>query len=1519
MAQVYPPYPPIDTPLERIDQLRVQAREILANEEHAEAISMIGEANGWSRDDFVSSRHEIRCIELFLLLFTPSIPQLQFFPNLVVLKLYHAGLTEIKYLDNLVHLEQLFLSENDISEIQGLDNLEKLRELYLHNNQISKMANLKKLKNLEVLWLSRNKITKIEQLEYLPKLRSFWIAGNQISTLRRAFPNNPSLEELSVAGNHISSFRDIPPLNELRSLQKLWFSDQMYGDNPICQQSNYHTFTLFHIQRLQMLDFVVISSEQRQLAESTFVKKKIYYSMRTNTLRRNLSVLCEHVRELANKKLGDASTSMGVLQNVEKQLERDLSELEHYGHVSVSTEPENLGKAMEAAREKLQLVRRAIASRRQEIRVITGKGNQTCECMQLLTEGQVTRLMLELHTGGNIRLEEGKQRDVWYQSCVELMRTRFFASDFEPYSIKEIKVAKVTRIHNRGLRAMFDTTLAEMVDVSDPSYKRALEYLFYAEPVNDDAALNRAIEFGFSTISEKSGVPMTNSVFLADQIRLLGARKRGELTGSKANPESFVTRLVVAKVFLGKCTAERAMTHSSSEESLVHAGNVDKSEYPNTSSVYRCKPNDPKQRIWYCFDAPVVLPEYIVDFTYTNLDITASQPALGEWAPPAQDDAHQQLKKLFPQSSPVDLNDFRHIGYHCLSFVNWSNTTTLSAMATRHASEALAFPHVNLQRRRIDGPLNDVAAKRFVADLTHGESKSILYANFLSMGITSIPSEPFLRMFDALKHLVLAHNQLSSIPWLYLSQCAPFIESIDLSSNLMKRLSGIENASFPKLQVLILDSNMLVKLDDFAMLTKPLPAIKHLSVCQNPFLNEKRAEAFVLRCLPTLEQLNYTIIADDADLGTIAAKPKTMHVSLVVHLVKSADNILAGGLTNDASAFVSDLSEVSRAFDLALSTTPQPIIDRVDPKVASGIVGRTSCFALNDTQITVLDSVDLFRRLVVLQMRGSLISDMDPVSQLTSLEVLDLQDNRITRLAGIKGLNNLRRLDLCKNYLESVDGIEELRNLQYVAIDYNKITTLQPFGVVSGLMELYCSNNAIANEKDSIHLRELPKLIILDLAGNPCVTAELYRLYVVFQVKKLKVLDGISIDAQEMQLARDTFAGRVSAELLNERVLPGVPWSQAKELTLTNCALKDITLLDSFSSLTHLRLEHNQISNIDGLKQCTNLMILNLGHNRLSTCPVGKVLELMPNLESLSLEANGISSIAQLQLCSPKLKFLNLKGNEILKVDGLEKVPMLREVLLEKNKLRAIERESFAFVPNLRELYLEENAIKSIDGIAVLGQLLKLSLASNRLQEVSDIGRVIDGLPLTDVCFLGNPVVRKAYYRNHLIHCLPNATVIDNRVVTAEERERIESSYQHDTIPPNVFTDVRMAMGGGMPIVVPVPQPPPQQQKAAQLRVLNIDGETSGQYSPSTLQAQGSSGNIMGGRGRPPQSGGNAKIVMPVPSSQQQRTNSADIRAGRAAQLMGQVPPIMQQQPPQQQQPKPSPTSLGSGSNARRK
>lgn len=62
------------------------------------------------------------------------------------------------------------------------------------------------------------------------------------------------------------------------------------------------------------------------------------------------------------------------------------------------------------------------------------------------------RIEVELATGGNIRLEDGKPTDLWFASCIDLINSRFFAEDYSHFGITGLKVTRVTRVHNRYLR-----------------------------------------------------------------------------------------------------------------------------------------------------------------------------------------------------------------------------------------------------------------------------------------------------------------------------------------------------------------------------------------------------------------------------------------------------------------------------------------------------------------------------------------------------------------------------------------------------------------------------------------------------------------------------------------------------------------------------------------------------------------------------------------------------------------------------------------------------------------------------------------------------------------------------------------------------------------------------------------------------------------------------------------------------------------------------------------------------------
>jgi Leucine-rich repeat (LRR) protein len=61
-------------------------------------------------------------------------------------------------------------------------------------------------------------------------------------------------------------------------------------------------------------------------------------------------------------------------------------------------------------------------------------------------------------------------------------------------------------------------------------------------------------------------------------------------------------------------------------------------------------------------------------------------------------------------------------------------------------------------------------------------------------------------------------------------------------------------------------------------------------------------------------------------------------------------------------------------------------------------------------------------------------------------------------------------------------------------------------------MELYLGNNLINDTREIAKLKNLSRLIILDISGNNLSKDLNYRTYCIFHLKKLKVLDGLSIE-----------------------------------------------------------------------------------------------------------------------------------------------------------------------------------------------------------------------------------------------------------------------------------------------------------------------------------------------------------------------------------------------------------------------
>jgi internalin A len=137
------------------------------------------------------------------------------------LNLSNNQIRRIENLEHLIHLSELNLGDNQISRIEGLEHLVNLSELDLGDNQISRIEGLEHLVNLSELYLWGNQISRIEGLEHLVNLSKLSLFANRISQIE-GLERLVHLSELYISTNKI---RRIEGLGNLVHLSVLYLSE----------------------------------------------------------------------------------------------------------------------------------------------------------------------------------------------------------------------------------------------------------------------------------------------------------------------------------------------------------------------------------------------------------------------------------------------------------------------------------------------------------------------------------------------------------------------------------------------------------------------------------------------------------------------------------------------------------------------------------------------------------------------------------------------------------------------------------------------------------------------------------------------------------------------------------------------------------------------------------------------------------------------------------------------------------------------------------------------------------------------------------------------------------------------------------------------------------------------------------------------------------------------------------------------------------------------------------------------
>lgn len=140
---------------------------------------------------------------------------------------------------------------------------------------------------------------------------------------------------------------------------------------------------------------------------------------------------------------------------------------------------------------------------------------------------------------------------------------------------------------------------------------------------------------------------------------------------------------------------------------------------------------------------------------------------------------------------------------------------------------------------------------------------------------------------------------------------------------------------------------------------------------------------------------------------------------------------------------------------------------------------------------------------------------------------LNLRNNYIFELDNLTITNNyFESIDLCNNNIVELPKLPKLSKLKTLNLSNNKIdTVISKYSEnLPNLQNLLLTNNLIISLKEIDNISLGSKLIRLSLLDNPVTKYPIYRLYTVFKIPSLKVLDFQKISIFEKKQAKKIFS-----------------------------------------------------------------------------------------------------------------------------------------------------------------------------------------------------------------------------------------------------------------------------------------------------------------------------------------------------------------------------------------------------------
>jgi hypothetical protein len=142
---------------------------------------------------------------------------------------------------------------------------------------------------------------------------------------------------------------------------------------------------------------------------------------------------------------------------------------------------------------------------------------------------------------------------------------------------------------------------------------------------------------------------------------------------------------------------------------------------------------------------------------------------------------------------------------------------------------------------------------------------------------------------------------------------------------------------------------------------------------------------------------------------------------------------------------------------------------------------------LVDAELSDISPLANLKHLQRLDLDINYVSDITSLASLADLEYLSLDDNQVSDLSPLKHLTSLEFLSVKRNEIERLDALANLRRMRGLQVNYNYIEEVECLAGLVELTSFTADNNDI---RDATPLKQLPKLRMIRLYGNPLVAGK---------------------------------------------------------------------------------------------------------------------------------------------------------------------------------------------------------------------------------------------------------------------------------------------------------------------------------------------------------------------------------------------------------------------------------------------